>query len=362
MIMDIIDNSRTPKVSVDVWNPLLNLIQDATHIVLSTHENSDGDGLGSETAMFEALTALNKKVEIINPTPIPEHYKFLPPVSQAITFDAQNPEHQEKLRAADLFLLLDTNHLSRTRAMAPMLLSEKKEGKIKLGCVDHHLDAEDFADEMVCISSASATGELVYELLKYAEQRYERAFINKTAAIGIYTAIMTDTGSFRFPKTTAFVHHIIAELIDIGADPYQIYENVYNTVSLSALKLFGLAMNSIQLAVHGKVAYVVMTQQIFKQTGTTKDDTDRMVQQIMAIKTIHVAILFVELKNGHTKVSLRSRGEFGVNMVAQQFNGGGHKNAAGCTVTALPNEAVERVLSEIETLLYQQNSEKESNS
>ncbi|ACF14547.1 phosphoesterase RecJ domain protein [Chloroherpeton thalassium ATCC 35110] len=358
--MNISENSHAPKISFDVWSPLFNLIQDATHIILSTHENADGDGLGSETAMFDFLTQLGKKVEIINPTHVPEHYKFLPPVREAIAFDAENSAHRGKLEAADLFLLLDTNHLSRTRAMAPILLSQKKNGKIKLGCIDHHLDEEDFADEMVCMSSASATGELIYNFLKYAGQRLTRDFINETTAIGLYTAIMTDTGSFRFPKTTAFVHQIIAELIGKGADPYQIYENVYNTVSLSALKLFGLAMNSIQLAAQGKVAYVVITQEIFKQTGTTKDDTERMVQQLMAIKTIDVGILFVELNNGGTKVSLRSRGDVGVNIVAQQFGGGGHKNASGCTMSAPPQLAAEQVLGKIDELLFQQNPKNES--
>ncbi len=323
-----------------VWKPILELIENATRIVLSTHENSDGDGLGSEVALYSVLRQLGKDVCIINPTSIPKNYQFLPYLSNALIFNETSPEHRQQLEQADLFMLLDTNHIGRTRAIKPIVLEQQKHGQ-KIICIDHHLHPEDFADAMVCLSYASATGELVYELIKAMEEHYGKTLIDKHVATGLYTAIMTDTASFKLPKTTPHVHRIVAELLETDISPMEIYEKIYNTLNENVLKLISYGVGNIKLLEQNMLAYMPITQAILNQTQTLLSDTERLLDYMVGIPTTRISLLFIELPDGQTKVSMRSRGDLAVNELAMQYGGGGHKNAAGCTVPLPLQQAVE---------------------
>lgn len=333
-----------------VWIPVLELIENATRIVLSTHENSDGDGLGSEVAMVSVLRQLGKKVCIINPTSIPKNYQFLPYLSDAIIFEGESDEHREFLEQADLFMLLDTNHIGRTRAMEPIVLERQKHGQ-KVICIDHHLHPEDFADAMVCLSYASATGELAYELIKAMEERYDKTLIDTNAATGLYTAIMTDTASFKLPKTTPHVHRIVAELLETGISPMEIYEKVYNTLTENVLKLISYGVGNIKLLHKNTLAYMPITQAMLNETETTLSDTERLLDYMVGMPTTRISLLLIELPDGRTKVSMRSRGDLSVNEIAMQYGGGGHKNAAGCTVPLPLPQAIEKLTADTTNLL-----------
>jgi phosphoesterase RecJ-like protein len=333
-----------------VWRPVLELIETATRIVLSTHENSDGDGLGSEVAMFSVLRQLGKEVCIINPTNIPKNYQFLPYLSDAFIFNETSSEHRRLLEQADLFMLLDTNHIGRTRAMKSIVLERQKLGQ-KVVCIDHHLHPEDFADAMVCLSDACATGELAFELIKAMEERYGKVLIDDAAATGLYTAIMTDTASFKLPKTTAHVHRIVAELLERKISPMEIYEKIYNTLSENVLKLISYGVGNIKLLEENTLAYMPITQAMLSETQTELSDTERLLDYMVGIPTTRISLLLIELPDGRTKVSMRSRGDLAVNEIAMQYGGGGHKNAAGCTMPLPLPQAIEKLTADTTHLL-----------
>jgi phosphoesterase RecJ-like protein len=333
-----------------VWIPVLELIENATRIVLSTHENSDGDGLGSEVAMVSVLRQLGKEVCIINPTSIPKNYQFLPYLSDALIFNETSREHRRLLEQADLFILLDTNHIDRTRAIKPIVLERQKSGQ-KIICVDHHLHPEEFADAMVCLSYASATGELTYELIKAMEERYDKTLIDKNTATGLYTAIMTDTASFKLPKTTPHVHRIVAELLETGISPTEIYEKIYNTLNENVLKLISYGVRNIKLLHENTLAYMPITQAMLNETETLLSDTERLLDYMVGMPTTRISILLIELPDGRTKVSMRSRGNLAVNEIAMQYGGGGHKNASGCTVPLPLPQAIEKLIADTTNLL-----------
>lgn len=324
-----------------LWEPLVELIANAQTIVLCTHENSDGDGLGSQAALHEALCQLGIRVTIVNPTHVPGNYHFLHPLTKAIAFDDSNQVHVQLIEEADLFLLLDANHLSRIRKIGHYVVRAKKTNGLKIGCIDHHLDHQEFADEIVCLASAAATGQLVYEFIKVLESHFQKQLINHVAAMGLYTAIMTDTGSFRFPKTSAHVHRIAAELLEKGIEPMKIYEHVYNTMTPQGLKLISAAIDNIRMLPGNQVAYMCITRQIFEATGAQNSDTDRLTDYMMAMPNVKAAMMFVEQENGTTKLSLRSKGNVRVNELAKKFGGGGHTNASGCTIHHPLEKAVE---------------------
>jgi bifunctional oligoribonuclease and PAP phosphatase NrnA len=336
-----------------VWQPVLELIENARRIILSTHENSDGDGLGSEVALCGALRQLGKEVTILNPTNIPRNYRFLPLLNEAMIFSETNEAHLEKLHDADLFVLLDTNHIGRTRGIKPHVTEMRDVGTLKVICIDHHLHPEDFADTMICLSYASATGELVYELIKSMEARYKKPLIDKTVATGLYTAIMTDTASFKLPKTTPHVHRIIAEILEAGVSPMEMYDKIFNTLNGNILQLIGYGVSHVHLLENEQLAYMPIAQSVLQETKTVLADTERMMEYMTGVPTVHIAIMMIELPDGNTKISFRSRGEIPVNEIAMRYNGGGHRNAAGCTVKLPLRDTITEVLPHATAMLRQ---------
>lgn len=341
-----------------MWQPVIDLIFNAQTIVLTTHENSDGDGLGSQTGLFSAFHQLGKRVTVMNATVIPLNYRFLfePFVEhdrafEPIVFNEESEAHHQTLQSADLVFVLDTNHVTRTRRMRPVMLERQAAGKTKIVCIDHHLEPEAFADICICLDYASATGELVHGLIRALEKRTGKTLLDLNAARGVYTAIMTDTGSFKFPKTSAHVHRITAELLELGVSPMQVYEAVFNNQTFGSLRLAGMGIDKIRLAEEGNIAYLCVTQLMLKETATGLSDTEKLTDYMMAMPKTRIAMMFIEMPDGATKVSFRSRGDIFVNEVAKIYGGGGHKNAAGCTIYLPILEAIESAVSNAKKLL-----------
>jgi phosphoesterase RecJ-like protein len=190
--------------------------------------------------------------------------------------------------------------------------------------IDHHPDKDDFADLYVIDEPATATGEILYHLLKYLDAKA----INKEIAQALYTAIMTDTGSFRFPKTDPDIHQIAADLIRAGADPPEVFQEVYEMGSANTLQLLGRGLASLKTVHDGRVAYMVITRQMFEETATKEYQTDNFVDYTMRIGGVQIGLLFNELPDG-VKISFRSKGQIPVNELAKEFGGNGHLNAAG---------------------------------
>lgn len=285
--------------------------------VLTTHVNPDGDGLGSEVALAEWLAAHGKKVQILNHSATPDFYRFLDPNQRIKQFNEQRDVLA--IASADVIVVMDTNHADRLRSMHQHVLTSKARKII----IDHHLDPEEFAQQYLIDDDATSTGEIVYHLLCN-----NGSTLSPVIASALYCAIMTDTGSFRFPRVDAETHRIVAHLIECGADPVQIYHNVYEQWSAGRVQLLGDALASLRTEYDGKLAHITISQHDLKNTGTTEVDTDNFTIYPMNVEGVVAGILFLELNDG-VKMSFRSKGDIPINELAKEFGGNGHKNAAG---------------------------------
>jgi phosphoesterase RecJ-like protein len=289
--------------------------------VLTTHVNPDPDAIGSEIAFAEYLRSLGKTVQVLNSDSTPLDMTFLDPRSTIEYFDES--KHATDIRKADIIVLLDAAEPNR---MARMEQSVMRSPAMKI-CIDHHRESKPFAAFYLMDDDASATGELLYRFFIHV------GYVNfpNTAATALYAAIMSDLGSFRFPRTDSGVHLMIADLIAQGVDPVDVYDRLYEQGPIGRLRLLGMVLAGIQLIHDGTVAYAIMTQNMFQETQTSEADTENMVNYLLRIKNVRIAILITELTD-QIKISFRSKGSIPINELAKEFGGNGHLNAAGARV------------------------------
>ena len=323
------------------WKPLSDLIDQSQKIVLTTHVRPDGDGLGAEAALFSYLDSVGKIVRIINVSPLPDVFQYLNEDSKYETFNTEI--HSHIIENADCIMIFDCNHISRLEEMAPLVKNTK--GKITV--VDHHLDPEDFA-HLLCIDPEyCSTGEMVYDFIAFHSGKQH---VSEIAATGIYTAIMTDTGNFRFPRTTAEVHRKVAYLIESGANPYNIYHNIMEQKTYQSLQFFGYFLSQIKTAYDGKLAYGILKKVDFERFNATHDDTEGFVQHLLSIKGVDMGLFLTEHPTGY-KISFRSRGDINVMEFAGLYGGGGHKNASGGKMNSNSDSAVQKLIADAEQFL-----------
>jgi phosphoesterase RecJ-like protein len=300
---------------------ILDLIKNHENFLITSHVNPDGDSIGSEIALYKYLIKQGKKVCVINYSKTPDNYLFLDSGNIIQQFDENR--HKQIISDSDVIFILDTNEYSRLRLMAPLI----KESPAKKVCIDHHLGESNGFDYYFCDTDSPATGEILYKLFKLNGINY----IDKEIAVPLYTAIMTDTGSFRFPRTDSETHQITAKLIEHGADPVSIFNEVYDKAPLGRIKLLSRFLNTLKTAYDNKLAYAHIYFKDFEETGTNVFDTEGFSHHLMSIHTIQVGIIFTQTPRG-VKISFRSKGEICVNNLAKEFGGGGHMNAAGAWV------------------------------
>ncbi|NTU97215.1 MAG: bifunctional oligoribonuclease/PAP phosphatase NrnA [Chlorobiaceae bacterium] len=338
----------------DEWSPLIDLLLETQHVVITTHENSDGDGLGSEVALALVLKGLGKEVSIVNPTEVPPNYQFLKGLHGISYFNPRNEEEIQELSLCDVCILLDANLHDRMGSLWPHVSFSKELGRMKILCIDHHLEPEDFADLMVCESYASSAGELVYDFVNAMGNRLGRELFTPQVAEALYVAIMTDTGSFRFPKTSPYVYRIAGDLVSKGANPSDIYDKIYNSLTSPALKLLGAALGSIAILDDGLISWLFISQEMIKSTGSKLFDTDLIIRYLLSVPSVKIAVLVVEMPDGRTKASFRSRGRIYVNQLAKKYGGGGHMNAAGCLFQFASDKARKVLLEDVRLFLKKQ--------
>ncbi len=245
------------------------------------------------------------------------------------------------MREADIFLVLDTAEPSR---LGPVM--SRTDGRRVL-VIDHHpATSSSIGDVVVCDPAACATGELVFDLIQVAGDE-----VTRTEAEGLYVAIATDTGSFRYANTTARTHEITADLLRAGVDPEQMYLRIYAQYTPAGLELLRRALERLRVADDLPVAWISLRQEDLAQTGATKEDLEGIVEYARRIRGVQVALLFRELHDGSTKVSLRSSGDADVAAVARRLGGGGHVKAAGAVVPENLEAAEARVLRDIREAL-----------
>jgi phosphoesterase RecJ-like protein len=310
-----------PEGIIDAIGALLDLFRTRRRFVLTTHLNPDGDGIGSEVALAAWLRSRGKEARVINHSPLPAVYRFLDPAGTIAQF---NPLRDgAAIAGADVIVVLDTNHPDRLQSMKEAVLGSPA---LKV-CIDHHLDTDPFASPALIDENATSTGEILYRLLFREGDEPLTAEI----ATGLYCAIMTDTGSFRYPRTGPLTHTIVSRLIACGADPVRIYSEVYERWSAGRIHLLGEVLAGLRTEFGGRLAHVTITRQMLLRTGTSEEDTDNFTTYPMSVEGVRVGILFLEVEGG-VKISFRSRGMIPINALAMEFGGNGHKNAAGARV------------------------------
>ncbi len=287
--------------------------------LITTHVNPDADAIGSEIAFHLILKKLGKEAYIINHSETPYNLKFLDKEDLIEKFDVN--EHLKILNEVDVLVALDFNRSDRIVRMKDDFL---KSTKLKI-CIDHHQDEEDFVDHQFIDTNYSATGHILYDFIKQTGI----VKLDYDLALPIYAAIMTDTGSFRFERTTPELHRIAAELLELGIIPGEVADKIYDQSYLSKIKLLGASLESLQLFGKKKeIGYMILTQHDFHKFSALESDTDNFVNFSLSIQNVKIGLLFIELSNGF-KVSFRSKGNIPMNKLAAEFNGGGHTNAAG---------------------------------
>lgn len=297
------------------------LIARSESFLLTTHINPDGDGIGSELALQRHLRRLGKNVRILNASPLPENYRFLDGerIVECYSPDAHGPE----LFDVDVLFLLDMNDPQRVGGMREAVLRSRARRIV----IDHHLRPKEFADGYLIDDETCATGEIIHDIIAGSDDESLPADI----ALGLYVAIMTDSGSFRFPRTSARVHRIAAELLEAGVDPAAVYRAIYDEYPVRRTQLLGMVLAAIHPVCGGRATISSVSRETFAATGTTEEDTENMVNFGLSIRGIAATALCVELEDC-VKVSFRSVGDIDVSAIARSLGGGGHRNASGARV------------------------------
>lgn len=334
-----LDTVRAPAPSRqrhEALQPIAERLLAARSVVLTTHVNADGDGVGSQAAVAAWLEEAGVQVSIINPTPFPDGLRFLVHRPEMI-LDAEGEAADAALEEADLVLVLDTSEPNR---VAPLLNRLDRERTL---VVDHHPPGPSVVGSVaVQDPEAAATGELVYDMIRVARPTWPRAVVE-----GIYVALVSDTGSFRFSNTTPRTHQIAAEMISRGVDPEAMYQRLFATFPRRRLELLREALASLEVDMHAGIAWMVLPREVDLKLETTTEDYDGLIDHARSVEGAKVAILFRETAEGETKISFRSSSSADVNRVARAFGGGGHVKASGALIPAPPEETVDRVLDEV---------------
>jgi phosphoesterase RecJ-like protein len=321
------------------------LLNSPQQVVIVPHVNPDGDAVGSSLGLYHYLIQKGHKVSVIVPNDYPAFLKWIPGTENIIQFNTQRERAEEKFDAAELVFTLDFNALHRSGPMQEVL---EENNAIKI-MIDHHQQPEDYANYTYSDVAMCSTAEMVYHFI---EQMDDLAMMNKTIGAALYTGIMTDTASFRFPKTTSTTHRVVAHLMDLGVHHSDIHSKVYDANRFERIKLLGVALNNLTVLADLNTAYITLSQSELDQFGHQKGDTEGLVNYGLSVKGIKFAAIFIENKEeGIIKISLRSKGDFDVNLLAREhFNGGGHKNAAGGKSTLPLNETMEKFEHLVRTL------------
>lgn len=306
---------------------LHNLLDAPKNIVVVPHKNPDGDAMGSSLGLSRYLRLKGHNVTVVCPNDYPTFLYWMPGAYTTMKFDEQREPAEKKIQQADVIFTLDFNDFSRTDDDMKLALENASAQFIM---IDHHQSPADYAVVTYSNVTMSSTCEMVYHFINYLG---DAAMIDAQIADCLYTGIMTDTGSFRFPVTSSTTHRVIADLIDKGASNANIHNQIYDANSLNRLHLLGYALKNLEVMQEFNTAYITLTKEELRLCDFQKGDTEGFVNYALSLKGIKFAAIFIENMNGdeeYVKISLRSKGNFDVNMFARSyFNGGGHINAAG---------------------------------
>jgi phosphoesterase RecJ-like protein len=320
------------QVSIRLCDEVGSILQGKQTFLLTT-ASPDGDAVGSMLALAMALVQHEKEAHIYLPEPLPDNLNFLPG-KNLLTYSL--PPHP-----VDVLLVLDTGS-SKLLFDGNRLLWRKLAGQIIN--LDHHPDNDRFGDINLVTPQAASTGEIVFRILVHLGWE-----IDRDMAVCLLTALMSDTGVFRYPNVTSFTYMIASELLSKGINNGEIARNIYASCSPAYVKLLGRMFGNLQLDLDGKLAWSVLSREDFQSANAVEEEADKMVEQLDILKDVKVYALLRETQKG-IKVSLRSRDNIPVNRIAAQFGGGGHVQAAGCRLTGDLKEVEKKIVKELKSL------------
>lgn len=304
-----------------------------TFLIVS-HINPDGDAIGSELALAWGLKSLGKKVTVFNHDKVPDIVQFLPGSSE---FVCEIPPDAK----FDAAIVVDCG--------TPKQLGDKFnafKGYRRLLNIDHHVTNLNFADLVLVDPDACATGVLIYRILKKMGTE-----ITKEIALCIYTTIVVDTGSFRYGNSNREAFNIAGEMVDVGVQPWVVAENLYESQPEGRIRLHAMALNTLSTHYNGKIGFIMVSNDMYKTTRTTAEDTDGIVNYARSLKGVEVAIFMREVSQDKYKASLRSKGRVDVTKIAGRYDGGGHVNAAGCVLKGSLTEVKRKLIEATEEVL-----------
>ena len=297
-------------------DPAFRAIVDAIHakhrFVISSHARPDGDAIGSQLAMAYALRVLGKAVRVVNLDPAPPPFLDFPGVREielASTFDGE----------ADAVIVMECGDLTRTGVTGL--------DRTFVINVDHHVGNTSYGHLNWYDPGAAACGEIVFDLV-----RALRVPLTLEIATHLYVAILTDTGSFHYSSISPRTFEICRLLLEAGVDPVRAARQVYDSNNLGKLKLFGAVLHGMQIDATGHIAILYIDHEMAREAGGTYEDTEGLINLPLTVKDIVAVVFFKQVEGDEYRVSFRSKGDIDIRAVAQEFGGGGHKNAAGCTV------------------------------
>jgi len=315
------------------WPRFVEIIRNHQRFLLTSHIRPDCDALGSELAMAGLLDALGKDVLIVNGQATPPNLAFVDPDRRIRTLglDIQ----QDDLADIDVIIILDTSAWAQLGPMSDVI----RDTRAKKIVLDHHVSADDLNAEPFKDTQAEATGRLVQQTA-----RHLNVPLTAEIATALFAAIATDTGWFRFSSTTSETYQAVAELIDAGARPDQIYAQLYEQDTMGRVRLRGMILSRVESELDGRLVYTYVLRGDFEKTGALPSDTEDVINMTLAISGTEVAVIFVEQLSGGFKLSFRSRCAVDCSRLAEHFGGGGHKAAAGAFVPGTFDQVQPQVL------------------
>jgi phosphoesterase RecJ-like protein len=317
-----------------MWQEIVDIISEGKKFIITTHLFSEGDAIGSELALKRFLCGLNKDAVIVNNEALPAVYRCFD-TDRDVKF-LRNKDVNINLNDFDAIFIVDVADWSQLGDFADMI----KASSITKICIDHHASNPGYADINVIDKDASSAGELIFDLITNMNGK-----ITLEVATPLYLSIATDTGWFKFSNTSAKALKACSDLIQIGVKSEIIYEQLFQTKQMSYLKLLTLALGILRQECDGKVVWTKLTKEMVKSSGVPFVDTDVIIDLIRAVKEVEVVIIFREIGNRKTKISLRSKHTVDVAKLASDFGGGGHVRAAGASIPEPIDTAIGNVIS-----------------
>lgn len=290
------------------------VFRERARFLIACHENPEGDAIGSELALALSLRKMGKTATVLNADPVPENLVFLPGADTVVS-SADGSRYE-------VAVVVDCGSPERTGSVS----SELRKCPVLVN-IDHHRTNDLHGDYRLVDPDAAATGVLIYRVL-----RAMGAEIDREIAVNIYVAILTDTGSFRYSNASPEAFEIAGEMVRRGLDPWSVAEKVYETQSPARLGLLARVLASLEMAGGGKIAAITTMRKDLRDFSVGKDSLEGFINYPRSIAGVEVAVAFREEGDDEFRVSLRSKGKVDVSRVASSFGGGGHRNAAGCTV------------------------------